>query len=181
MDDLKKKQYGTSSILCPAGVTVRKRSIRVEIGNFLSAVTLKFDRWLWKTIGHFSYAASSFVYHFIAIGEFKLELQSGSTRFGSKSMIFSCDQAAYRTLLSVCLSVRPSVTPFSLCSHHRIITKFSGVFTIGRRDVHAKGQRSKVKVARDKKSPILTQIGRFRTVTPVWIYQWLRNDAQSLK
>ena len=22
---------------------------------------------------------------------------------------------------------------------------------------------------------------RFRTVTPVWIHQWLRNDAQSLK
>ena len=35
--------------------------------------------------------------------------------------------------------------------------------------------------SRDKKLPILTQIGGFRTVTPVWIYQWLRNDAQSLK
>ena len=32
-----------------------------------------------------------------------------------------------------------------------------------------------------KKSSILTQIGRFRTVTQVWIYQWLWNDAQSLK
>ena len=29
--------------------------------------------------------------------------------------------------------------------------------------------------------PILTQIGCFRTVTPVWIHQWLRNVAQSLK
>ena len=28
---------------------------------------------------------------------------------------------------------------------------------------------------------ILTQIGRFRTVSPVWIHQCLRNDAQSLK
>ena len=27
---------------------------------------------------------------------------------------------------------------------------------------------------------ILTQIGRFRTVTPVWINKWLRNDVQSL-
>ena len=67
-----------------------------------------------------------------------------------EKVIFSCDQAAPRTLhsvcLSVCLSVRPSVTPFSLCSHHRIILKFSGVITIDRRDVHAKvnvrGQRS---------------------------------------
>ena len=31
------------------------------------------------------------------------------------------------------------------------------------------------------KSPNLTQIGRFRTVTPVWIHQWLWNAAQSLK
>ena len=32
-----------------------------------------------------------------------------------------------------------------------------------------------------KKSSILTQIGRFRTVIPIWIHQWLRNDAQSFK
>ena len=36
----------------------------------------------------------------------------------------------------------------SLCSHHRIIMKFSGVITIVRSNVHAKGngQISKVKV-----------------------------------
>ena len=60
-------------------VTVRKRSIRVIIGNFLSRATLKFDRWHWKTIGHLFYATSSFVHHFLAIGEFKLELQSGNS------------------------------------------------------------------------------------------------------
>ena len=32
-----------------------------------------------------------------------------------------------------------------------------------------------------KKSSILTQNGRFRTVTPVWIQWWLWNDAQSMK
>ena len=69
-------------------VTVRKRSIRVKIGNFLSHVTLKFDRWPWKTIGHIFYATSSFVYHFVAIGDFKLELQSGNVQFGWKSTIF---------------------------------------------------------------------------------------------
>ena len=75
------------------GVTVRKRSIRVKIGNFLSHVTLKFDGWPWKSIGHLSYAASSFEHHFIAIGEFKRELQSGNAQFGSKSTIFfsPCD------------------------------------------------------------------------------------------
>ena len=31
------------------------------------------------------------------------------------------------------------------------------------------------------KSSILTQIGRFWTVTPIWIQKWLGNDAQSLK
>ena len=32
-----------------------------------------------------------------------------------------------------------------------------------------------------QKSSIFTPIGGFRTVTPVWIHQWLRNDAQSFK
>ena len=41
---------------------------------FQSRVTLQFDVWPWKTIGHFSYDTSSFVHHFEAIGEFKLEL-----------------------------------------------------------------------------------------------------------
>ena len=78
---------------------------------------------------------------------------------------------------SVCLSVRPSVTPFWLCSHHRIIMKFSGVITSDRSDVHAKGRgkRSKVKV-----TEVTTQLNRFRTVTPVWIHMWWWNDAYSL-
>ena len=41
-----------------------------------------------KTIGHLFYATSSFVQHFVAIGEFKLELQSGNAQSGSNSMIF---------------------------------------------------------------------------------------------
>ena len=48
---------------------------------FFSRVTLQFDVWPWKTIGHLFYATSSFVHHFAAIGEFKLELQSGNTQF----------------------------------------------------------------------------------------------------
>ena len=44
------------------GVTVRKRSIWVEIGDNLSCVTLKFDWWPWKTTGHPSYTTSSFVH-----------------------------------------------------------------------------------------------------------------------
>ena len=80
-------------------------------------------------------------------------------------------------ILSVRLSVRLSVTPFWLCSYHRIIMKFSRVITNDRSDVPAKGQgqRSKVKV-----TEVNTEHSRFRTVTPVWIHIWWLNDAQSL-
>ena len=65
-----------------------ERSIRVKIGDFLSVVTLKLDGWPWKTIGHLFYTSSTFVHHFKAIGEFKLDFQSGNAEFGSKSAIF---------------------------------------------------------------------------------------------
>ena len=71
-----------------AGVTVRKRPIWVKIIDFFSRVTLLFDVWPWKTIGHLFYSTSSFVHHFVAIGDSKLELQSGNGQFWSKSTIF---------------------------------------------------------------------------------------------
>ena len=105
---------------------------------------------------------------------------------GLLGAFFSCDQAALQMVFSVRLSVRPSVcpsvrlsvTPFSLCSHHRIIMKFSGVITMVKSDVHAKGQgqRSKVKV-----TEVNTQLSRFRTLTPVWIHIWQWNHAHSWK
>ena len=70
------------------GATVRKPSTRVKKGNVLSRVTLKFDGWPWKTIGHLLYLASSFVHHFITISELKLESQSRNAQLGSKSMFF---------------------------------------------------------------------------------------------
>ena len=58
---------------------------------FFSRVTLKFDGCPSKSIRHLFYATSSFVQHFVAIDEFKLELQSGNAWLGSKSAIcFSC-------------------------------------------------------------------------------------------
>ena len=71
--------------------------------------------------------------------------------------LFSCDQAALWMVFSVRLSVCLSVTPFWLCSHHRIIMKFSGVITKDQGNAHAK-----VKV-----TEVTTQLSRFRTVTPV--------------
>ena len=101
MDDLKNyraslldyiKLYACASSWTPrwiqTGVTVRKRSIRVKISDLLSLVTSKFDGRPWKKIGHLLYVASSFLHHFIAIGEFKLKLQSRNAQFGSKSVIY---------------------------------------------------------------------------------------------
>ena len=69
--------------------TVQKHSFQVDIGDMLSRVTLKIDGWTWKTIGHLFYATSTFVHHFIPIGEFKLEWQSGNAQSGLNSTIFS--------------------------------------------------------------------------------------------
>ena len=52
-------------------------------------MALKFDKWLWKTIGHLFYPTSSFVHHFVAIGKFKLEFQPRNAVLGSTSAIFS--------------------------------------------------------------------------------------------
>ena len=73
---------------------------------------------------------------------------------------------------SIRLYVYPSFTAFGQCSSHRIIMKFSGVITIDKRNVHAKGQGqgSKVKVTEFK-----TQFSRFLTVTAVWIHIWRGN------
>ena len=70
------------------GVTVWKRSIRVEIADILSRVALEFDGWPWKKIGHVFYTTSSFVLHFKSISKVKPELQSGNTK---KLVIFFID------------------------------------------------------------------------------------------
>ena len=81
-------------------VTVKKCSIWVKIGDFLSCVALKFDGWPWQTKGHLFYATSSFVNHFKAIGEFKLEWESGNAQFRSTSAIFvPCDLETSRVTL----------------------------------------------------------------------------------
>ena len=69
-------------------ITVQKRPIWVKFNNSQSHVTLKFDRWPRKTIGHLFNATSSFVHHFVAISDSKLEIQSGNAQFGSKWTIF---------------------------------------------------------------------------------------------
>ena len=95
MDDLGNLSFAVSSFV-QHFIAIGEFKLELQSGNaqfgsnstiFKSRVTLKFDVWPWKTIGHLFYATSSFVHHFVAIGEFKLELQSGNAQFGSKSTI----------------------------------------------------------------------------------------------
>ena len=60
----------------------------IKTTHYLACVTLKFDGWPQKIIGHHFYTTSSFVHNFVAIGEFKLELQSGNDQSESNLMIF---------------------------------------------------------------------------------------------
>ena len=56
--------------------------------RFFSHVTLKFDWWPRKILGHLFYITSSFVHHLKPLGAFELQLLSGNAQFGSKSAIF---------------------------------------------------------------------------------------------
>ena len=100
------------------GVTVRKCLIWVKINAFFSRVTLKFDGWPSKTIGHLFYATSSFVYHFVAIGEFKLELQSGNAQSGSNATLLEpCDLEIWRMTFKN--NRAPLLCYFKLCVSFR--------------------------------------------------------------
>ena len=131
--------------------------------HFLQAV------WLRNVFINVRFQRAAFIY-FI----WKLKMSYGSFLAATKQLYKWYFPSVF---LSVCPSVCPSVTPFWLCSHHRIIMKFSGVITSDRSDVHAKGQgqRSKVKV-----TEVTTQLYRFRTVTPVRIHVWWWNNAYGL-
>ena len=109
-------------------VTVRKRPIWVKIDGvfFLSRVSLKFDRWPWKTIRHLFYTTSSCVHHFKAMDEFKLELQSRNAQFESKSAFFvPCELEIWRMTLKN--NRAPLLYRFKLCvsfhSHQWIQTR----------------------------------------------------------
>ena len=54
-----------------------------------SRVSLKFDGWPCKTIGHIFYGTQSLVHHFIAIGPFKLEEQFGNINSGENQQLYS--------------------------------------------------------------------------------------------
>ena len=100
-------------------VTVRKRPIWVKFNNFYSRVTLQFDGWPWKTKGHLPYATSSFVYHFVAIGEFKLEIQSGNAQSGSNLTIFRAVWPWKISQMTLKNNRAPLLCYFNLCASFR--------------------------------------------------------------
>ena len=111
MDDLGKiigHLFYTTSSFVHHFKSICESKLELQFGNapfrsksaiFFSRVTLKFDRWPWKTIGHLFYATLSSVNHFKAIVKFKLKLQSGSAQFGSKFVFVPCDLAISRMTL----------------------------------------------------------------------------------
>ena len=61
--------------------------LKLDSNRWFFHETLKFDGWPQQTIWHIFYTMSSFVHHFKAMGEYKVKLQSGNTKFRSKSVI----------------------------------------------------------------------------------------------
>ena len=70
------------------GVTVGKRLIWVKIDDYFSRVTLIFDGWPSKTIGHLFYATSSFVQQGKSEGFDSCDRPSNLTQIGFESSIF---------------------------------------------------------------------------------------------
>ena len=97
-------------------VIVRKCPIRVKIGDFLFRLTFKFDGWPWKTKGHLFKTTLSSVHHFKAMGEFKLELQSGKTLNSGQNLQFFvlCDLEIWQMTLKN--HSAPLLCHFKLCA-----------------------------------------------------------------
>ena len=94
-------------------VTLRKRSIQVKIGDFLSCVTLKFYGWPWKTIGHLFYATLSFVHHFKAIGNSNFSYSPETLNSGQNQWFFCALEIWQMTLKN---KRAPLLCCFKLCA-----------------------------------------------------------------
>ena len=100
---------------------------------------MKLGGWPWKTIGHLCFAVSSFVQHFIAIGEFQLELQSGNTQFGSNSTILEpCDIEILRTCMTLKNTMAPLLCYFKLCASFRSHRWIQAGVTVRKRPLWSK-------------------------------------------
>ena len=79
---------------------VRKRPIWVKIGDVLYHVTLKFDGWPWKTIGHLSFAVSSFALISYPLVNSNLSYSPETLNLGQNRRFFEpCDLEILRMTL----------------------------------------------------------------------------------
>ena len=90
-----------------------------------------------KTIGHLYYATSSSMHHFVAIGELKLEVQSGNAQFGSKSTILEpCDLEIWQMTFKN--NRAPLLFYFKLCASFRSHRWFQTWVTVRKRQIWVK-------------------------------------------
>ena len=143
----------------------------------------------WTAIKRLFYRESSHKFHRLLfymrlVSEMRIwQLQNFSSQRGDFCKNRSPFLAATKQLVEhFCLSVRLSVCPsvcytfftmFPSSYHHEIFR----IIAKDKSDVHAKGQGQRPKV---KVTEVKTQLSCLRTVTPVWIHIWWRNDAQNL-
>ena len=113
-------------------VTVRKTlNLRQNLWFFLACMTLKFDRWHWKILGHLFYTTFSIVHHIKAIGQFKLQLQSIKTLYWGRNRPFFalCDlEIRWMTFLN---NRSPFLYHIKLCASfqsHRWIQTWASVW-----------------------------------------------------
>ena len=143
-------------------VTVQKRPIWVKINDFFSRATLKFDGWPCKTIGHLFYATSSFVHHFVAIGEFKLELQSETPNLGQiQRFLEPCDLEIWWMTLQN--NRAPLLCNFKLCASFRSHWWIQTGVTVRKRPIWVKFQTFQIwrMTLKNNRAPLLSIINLY--------------------
>ena len=119
------------------GVTVQKHPIWVKLDNFFSCVTLQFDVWPWKTIGHLFYATSSFVHLFVDIGEFNLSYSPETPNLGQiRWFLEPCDLEIWQMTLKN--NRAPLQCYFKLCASFRSHRWFQTGDTVRKRPIWVK-------------------------------------------
>ena len=100
---------------------VRKHPIWVKIGDVFSRVTLKFDGWSWKTIGHLSFAVSSFVQHFVGMVNSNWSYSPETPNLGQNRRFFEpCDLEIWRMILKNNRAPLLSIIKLYASFHHHM-------------------------------------------------------------
>ena len=87
------------------GVTVRKRQVWAKIGDFLPRVTLKFNGWPWKTIGHLSYRTPHQALCIIPSPYVNSNMSYGPET--AKLRVDPCDLDPWPLILIFCMDICP--------------------------------------------------------------------------